>query len=139
MRAACRLQITGRMTTRRVPPLATGDDPPGSTGTPYTVIFPTDGGPPPADLQHPAALPRIGETVEYLDHGGRCQRYVVVDVVHTLQVASEHRPVVGAEPSLPAGVAREQRAPDEAPSSHGALRAGLPRVVLAEAEADHLG
>lgn len=134
------------MTTRRMPPPAAGgdapaaaDDPPGSSGTPYTVIFPTDGGPPPADLEHPAALPSIGETVEYLDHRGHRQRYVVVDVVHTLQVASEHRPVVGAEPSLPAGVAREQGAPDEAPSSGGGLRAGLPRVVLAEAKEDQLG
>ncbi len=134
------------MTTRRVPPPAAGDDPPAagddrpaSTGTPYTVIFPTDGGPLPADLEHPAALPRIGETVEYLDHGGHRQLYVVVDVVHTLQVASEHRPMVGAQPSLPAGMAREQGAPGEAPSSGGVLRAGLPRVVLAEAKEDRLG
>lgn len=104
--------------------------PPASSGTPYTVFFP-DGRPAPADLEHPAPLPRIGETVEYLDATGRYRRYVVSDVIHTLQPAADRRSAVRDEPSLPAGVPRERASAAGQSSGEGALRAGLPKIILA--------
>jgi len=55
---------------------------------PYTVFFPVDGAYRPADLEHSAPLPRVGDTVEYIDQRGRCSHYVVREVIHTLQLAA---------------------------------------------------
>jgi hypothetical protein len=117
------------------PPASIETEPPTSTGTPYTVFFPDEGGElRPADLEHPAALPRVGEIVEYLGDDGLRQRYVVAEVVHSLQLAAEGRPTVRDEPSMPAALSRDQRTPSDPESAGGALRAGLPRVILARVE-----
>lgn len=130
------------MTTdvERIPPAALHSEdravePP--EGMPFTVFFPGPAGLVPADLEHPAPLPRIGDTVEYIDGGGHCHRYVVREVIHTLQLAADARPRVnqraGEEEAPPASVARSQREEPELPGS-GSIRAGLPKVILAEAD-----
>jgi hypothetical protein len=101
--------------------------PPG--GTPYTVHFPAGAPLDAADLEHPAPLPRVGDVVEYIDEDLASHRFVVREVVHTLQPAhpedghprgrgaADDQP--GVEPRPPA----EARPPAE-------LRSGLPKVFL---------
>ena len=124
----------------RIPPAALHSEdravePP--EGMPYTVFFPGPAGLVPADLEHAAPLPRIGDIVEYIDERGHCHRYVVREVIHTLQLAADARPHVNArsddEHAPPASVAFSQREEPELPGS-GSVRAGLPKVILADAE-----
>jgi hypothetical protein len=107
--------------------------------TPYTVFFPDDEAVHPADLEHSAPLPRVGDSVEYLDTRGTCRRYVVKDVVHTLQAPPGSRPRVSDQRSVPAAFARGESEPPEIPGDGGELRAGLPKVFLARAEHDAFG
>ena len=102
--------------------------PPG--GTPYTVHFP-DGAPlNAADLEHPAPLPRVGDVVEYIDEKLGSHRFVVRQVVHTLQPAHpEEANPRRAAPDDPAA-----DVPDRDPRPPAELRSGLPKVFL-EAEA----
>jgi hypothetical protein len=55
------------------------------TGMPYTLYFPRRGGYAAADIEYAAPLPRVGDTVEYIDPAGTHHLYSVADVVHTLQ------------------------------------------------------
>jgi hypothetical protein len=123
-------------------PEASGGEPPAAApdrpvelgfpaGLPYTVYFPDeDGTERGADLEHPAPVPRVGEIVEYIDERGECRRYVVREVVHTLQTSAAGRPSVGAEQNAATSLARYQREPAEVPGDGGELRAGLPKVFL---------
>ena len=54
-------------------------------GMPYTLYFPRRGGFAAADIEYAAPLPRVGDTVEYLDPRGASHWYVVSEVIHTLQ------------------------------------------------------
>ena len=104
----------------------------GSRGSTYTVYFPADGTYRPADLDHPSDLPRPGDVVEYIDEQGHCHRYEVAEVIHTLQVAADHRPRVRDE-SIPSAFARDDHQSPELPGDGGLLRSGLPKVILREA------
>ncbi|MDQ2933570.1 MAG: hypothetical protein M3R49_01060 [Chloroflexota bacterium] len=112
------------------PELATGATPTEEIGSsmPYTVFFPVGGEYHPADLEHAAPLPRVGDTVEYIDERGRCSRYTVREVIHTLQLAADQRPVVGSDDHRP-GVFAAGDDGAELPGD-GSLRAGLPKVIL---------
>jgi hypothetical protein len=100
-------------------------------GLPYTVYFPgTDGQTRASDLEHPAPVPRVGEIVEYIDERGDCQRYVVREVIHTLQTSASYRPLVDADGYAAASLARRQEQQPELPGDGGELRAGLPKVFL---------
>jgi hypothetical protein len=104
------------------------------TGLPYTVYFPAeDGQPRGSDLEHPAPLPRVGDMVEYIDERGQCQRYVVREVIHTLQTSAMHRPSVNAEPYAATAIPRDGQRTAEIPGDGGELRAGLPKVFLERA------
>lgn len=83
-----------------------------------------------ADLEHAAPLPRIGEHVEFIGEDGRRRHYRVTQVVHTLQTAASERPLVRDEQSGPNSFVTDG-ADDNPPR---ALRAGLPRVVVAPLE-----
>jgi hypothetical protein len=76
-------------------------------GTPYTVYFPEGDPIDSADLELPAPLPRVGDKVEFIDERLACHRYVVREVIHTLQVA-----------------------PTDQRANEPALRPGLPKVFL---------
>ena len=54
-------------------------------GMPYTLYFPRRGGFAAADIEHPAPLPGVGDTVEYIDAKSVSHRYRVIDVVHAFQ------------------------------------------------------
>jgi hypothetical protein len=97
---------------------------------PYTVFFPGDEALHPADLEHRAPLPRVGDSVEYIDKRGRCTRYVVRAVVHTLQASAGEREPVSDRASTPAAFARAEDEAAEVPGDGGSLRAGLPKVFL---------
>jgi len=71
------------------------------TGMPYTVYFPRRGGFAAADIEYAAPLPRIGDTVEFIDATGEHHLYAVADVVHTLQ--NSPAPATGGIPLLRAG------------------------------------
>jgi hypothetical protein len=76
---------------------------------PYTLYFPRRGGFAAADIEYSAPLPRVGDTIEYIDAQTMSHRYRVIDVVHTFQ---------------------------DSPSAQSAetirlLRTGLPQVYLA--------
>ncbi len=101
---------------------------------PYTVFFPGDEALYPADMEHRAPLPRVGDTVEYIDKRGVCNRYVVTAVVHTLQASAGERDPVSQKPSTPAIFARSENEPAEVPGDGGAIRAGLPKVFLERAD-----
>jgi hypothetical protein len=84
------------------------------TGMPYTVYFPRRGGFATADIEYTAPLPRIGDTVEFIDATGAHHLYSVTDVVHTLQ--NSPAPATGGIPLLRAGIpavylARTRRKP----------------------------
>ena len=98
-------------------------------GMPYTVYFPDGDGFRGADLEYPAPLPRVGDTVEYIDERGARHQYQVRQVVHTLQTSAADRPSVKEGPASPNSLARTDDAA-EAPGGAGALRAGLPEVFL---------
>ncbi len=100
---------------------------------PYTVYFPGDEALHPSDLEHRAPLPRVGDTVEYIDKKGVCRRYVVKSVVHTLQATAADRDRVADRTSTPAIFARGENESGEIPGDGGALRAGLPKVFLEDA------
>jgi hypothetical protein len=100
------------------------------SGMPYTVHFPDGDGYLDADLEHPAPLPRVGDTIEYVDEAGACRRYRVREVIHTLQSSAALRPTVEDEPASPNSLARVRGEPGERPGESGLLRAGLPKVLL---------
>jgi hypothetical protein len=101
------------------------------TGLPYTVIFPaSDGQLRAADLEHPAPVPRVGEIVEYINERGACERFVVREVVHTLQTSAAGRPSVGSEDYAATAIARDGSQSPEMAGEGGELRAGLPKVFL---------
>jgi hypothetical protein len=95
---------------------------------PYTVFFPVGDEYHPADLEHAAPLPRVGDTVEYIDERGRCSRYTVREVIHTLQLAADQRPLVSSDQDRPGVFAADDEGA-ELPGD-GSLRAGLPKVIL---------
>jgi hypothetical protein len=100
-------------------------------GLPYTVYFPGDGGQlHGADLEHPAPVPRVGELIEYIDEQGECHRYVVREVIHTLQTSAAYRPTVDAEAYAATSLARTKDQQAERPGDGGELRAGLPKVFV---------
>ena len=109
-------------------------DGPWPNGMPYTVQFPGETGDA-ADLEHPAPLPRVGDTVEYIDETGATHRYSVREVVHTLQTTAAHRPHVADGAASPQAIARlaDGDAPEQ-PGEGGELRAGLPKVFLEAAD-----
>jgi len=76
-----------------------------------------------ADLEHGAALPRVGEVIEFIADDGTQSRLRVTSVVHTVQHASSDRPPVGTESRGPNSTVDE---PADGPPT--VLRAGLPRV-----------
>jgi hypothetical protein len=100
-------------------------------GMPYTVYFPDGDDMNGADLEHAAPLPRVGDKVDYVDETGRRKRYVVTDVIHTLQTSAHSRPSVHEGSASPEALARPGGAP-EIPGGTGSVRAGLPKVILAE-------
>ena len=105
-------------------PLDEGGGPP--IGTPWTLeVAGEDGWT--ADLEHAAPLPRIGDRVEYISEDGGRQIYRVTEVIHTLQASSSERPPVRAEQSGPNSIVTDGTVADPP----RALRAGLPRVVVA--------
>ena len=106
---------------------------------PYTVFFPGDEAMHPSDLEHRAPLPRVGDTVEYIDKKGGCRRYVVRAVVHTLQASASERDRVADRASTPATFAHGEEELAEIPGDGGALRAGLPKVFLEEMPAQAEG
>jgi len=81
-----------------------------------------------ADLEHGAALPRAGEHVEYIAEDGTRRTFVVRQVVHTVQSSASERPLVRDESSGPNATVSGHH-PAHFPT---ALRAGLPRVIVAE-------
>lgn len=87
----------------RVPPA--GPDLP--DGVPYTLYFPRRGGYSAADMEYASPLPRVGDTIEYIDPGNQSRWYEVRRVVHSFQ--------------SPPGAGEEIRL----------LRAGIPAVYLA--------
>jgi hypothetical protein len=103
------------------------------SGMPYTVFFPDGDKYRPADLEHAAPLPRVGDTLEYIDERGACHLYVVRQVIHTVQVAADARPPVRDRNEMPAAFARDEDEDSERPGEGGSLRAGLPKVILADA------
>jgi hypothetical protein len=101
------------------------------SGLPYTGYFPADEGQArAADLEHPAPVPRVGEVIEYIDERGRCERYVVREVVHTLQTSASVRPSVESESRAATAIARGSGQRAETAGDGGELRAGLPKVFL---------
>lgn len=104
------------------------------SGMPYTVHFPDADGYIGADLEHPAPLPRVGDSVEYLDETGATRRFRVREVVHTLQSSAAYRPTVEDRDASPNSIARVDGGPPERPGESGVLRAGLPKVILERAE-----
>jgi hypothetical protein len=99
-------------------------------GLPYTVYFPDGDDLRAADLEHDAPLPRVGDTVEYVDETGRPHRYRVAEVIHTLQTSAHDRPSVDEGTASPQSIAHPGEAP-EPPGGLGSVRAGLPKVILA--------
>jgi len=104
-------------------------------GMPYTVYFPDGDGFRGADLEYPAPLPRVGDTVDYIDERGATHRFQVREVVHTLQTSAADRPSVKEGPASPNSLARTDNAA-EPPGGAGALRAGLPEVFLGPMKPD---
>jgi hypothetical protein len=97
-------------------------------GVPFTVYFPADEGYRAADLAQPAALPHVGDTLEYIDEAGIGHSYRVTAVVHTLQATPSVRPHV-RDSASPAGLARPNQGPQSVPESPE-LTSGLPKVFV---------
>jgi hypothetical protein len=109
----------------------------GPAGLPYTDYFPGDDGQVRgADLEHPAPVPRVGEIIEYIDERGQSERFVVREVVHTLQTSAASRPSVDSEPYAATAIARDSGQPAEIPGGGGELRAGLPKVFVERVKED---
>lgn len=106
-----------------------------------TPMGPEEGGGPPSlmpwtlvvgdewesDLEHGAPLPRVGDRIEYITDGGERRAYRVERVVHVLQRSASTRPTVREEAVGPNSTI-------DGPADDGppiALRAGLPRVIVA--------
>lgn len=106
----------------------TGPDDDGGppVGTAWTLVVEGDAGWE-ADLEHAAPLPRIGETVEFIGEDGRRGIYRVTAVIHTVQTSASERPRVSDERSSPNSIVTDGTDGDPP----RALRAGLPRVVVA--------
>jgi len=102
---------------------------------PYTVYFPDGRGWRGADIEHPAPLPRIGDSVEYIDERGERHRYLVREVVHTLQTSFAGRGTVRSGSASPNALARTDDGPPEPPGGSGSLSAGLPEVFLSAVKA----
>ncbi len=102
------------------------------SGMPYTLLFPDGDDYIGADLEHPAPLPRAGDTVEYIDETGACRRYRVREVIHTIQTSAANRPRVEGGTASPQAIARVDGEPSEKPGHSGVVRAGLPKVLLEE-------
>jgi hypothetical protein len=79
-----------------------------------------------ADLEHAAALPRVGERIEFIGADGARRLFRVEEVVHTLQASAAQRPRVRDETRGPNTLVNE----GEPPVAPRELRAGLPRVVV---------
>lgn len=92
---------------------------------PWTLVVPAEGWE--ADLEHGAALPRVGEQVEFIADDGSRRSFVVEAIVHTVQHASSSRPRVEDAERGPNSIVNDGSAA-EPPRI---LRAGLPRVVVA--------
>jgi hypothetical protein len=110
---------------------------PWPSGMPYTLLFPTTDGEDyvGADLEHPAPLPRIGDTLEYIDEAGGCHRYRVREVIHTIQSSAAQRRSVREGCGAPEAIARPgDRDEAERPGTTGIVRAGLPKVLLEEVD-----
>jgi hypothetical protein len=94
----------------------TGTDWP--VGMPYTLYFPRRGGFAAADIEYAAPLPRVGDTIEYIDAQTISHRYRVTDVVHTFQNspnASEPEAIRLLRSGIPAVyLARDRRKPPKA-------------------------
>jgi len=97
---------------------------------PYTVHFPVEGSYRGSDLEYPAPLPRVGDTIEYLDERGATHRYRVREVVHTLQTSAAGRPAVHDASASPLSTPRAGTDQAEPPGGTGTVRAGLPKVFL---------
>jgi len=116
------------------------DRPPANLHRPGDEPGPEEGGGPPdalpwtlvvededwsADLEHGAALPRVGDVIEYIADDGEQRRFRVREIIHTLQSSAAERPSVREETVGPNTTVAG--AGDRIPR---ALRAGLPRVVV---------
>lgn len=115
------------------------DDPRPDEASSLSEMGPEQGGGPPdklpwtlevegqwsADLEHGAALPRVGERLEFITERGTRQQYRVQEIVHTLQTSASERPPISSERSGPNAVVDEEE--DRLPR---VLRAGLPRVIV---------
>lgn len=100
-----------------------------SGGVPYTLVFPGSEGSLAADLEYPAALPRVGDIVTYIDAAGAATRFRVSEVVHTVQSSAASRPAVEDGSTTPNAV-QPDPGPAEEPGGSGLVRAGLPSVLL---------
>ncbi|MGH2429281.1 MAG: hypothetical protein ACRDGV_10445 [Candidatus Limnocylindria bacterium] len=103
---------------------------PWPAGMPYTIYLLDRSGSVSAafDLEHPAPLPRSGEEVEHFDAEGRCTRWMVEKVVHTLQPSAASRPAVREGRSTPNAMLGGGQMLE--PHPQAGLRAGLPKVFL---------
>ena len=92
-----------------------GDGTDWPVGMPYTLYFPRRGGFAAADIEYAAPLPRVGDTIEYIDAQAISHRYRVTDVVHTFQnspVATEPEAIRLLRSGIPAVyLARDRRKP----------------------------
>lgn len=77
-----------------------------------------------ADLEHGAALPCVGDRIDYIASDGTQRTFRVKEIVHTLQRSASERPAVREERYSPNSTVD---APDGPPRE---LRAGLPRVIV---------
>jgi hypothetical protein len=95
---------------------------------PWTLVVPDESWE--ADLEHGAALPRVGEHIEFIADDGTRGLFVVDDVTHVVQHASSDRPPVGDETAGPNAIV-SGGGPEGRPTI---LRAGLPRVIATRVE-----
>ncbi len=98
-----------------------GGGPP--TAQPWTLVVPDEEWE--ADLEHGAALPRVGERIEFIADDGARRHFVVDLVVHVVQHSSSDRPPVREETEGPNAIVNDG-VPESPPTI---LRAGLPRVI----------
>lgn len=97
-------------------------------GSAWTLVVPDEEWE--ADLEHAAPVPRVGDRIAYIAEDGSRRRFVVAEVVHTVQPSASERPRVRDEadsPNATVSGADGHRVPL-------ALRAGLPRVVVTAAD-----
>ena len=97
-------------------------------GSAWTLVVPDEEWE--ADLEHAAPVPRVGDRIAYIAEDGSRRRFVVAEVVHTVQPSASERPPVRDEaegPNATVSGADGTRVPL-------ALRAGLPRIVVTAAD-----